>query len=136
MRGPAGRAGWSPLITRNVRVCHLVGIIAALRGKCHEVACGAEAESFPLDRVAEGLVLSRSVSSDGSMTLIQQRFASFAQDMEVPFLDLLPSYRESLEQLGCAIDELFLDPLHPTPLGHEIAARHIHKFLEAGGWLE
>ena len=73
--------------------------------------------------------------SGPNMTLIQERLAAFAEEAGVPFLDLLPAYRETLHEQDLEIGHLFVDPLHLTPQGHEIAAKRIYQFLVDLGWL-
>jgi len=76
------------------------------------------------------------MTTDPNMTVVQERMSAYAADAGVPFFDLLPVYRSVREERNLRLDELFVDPLHPTPLGHEIAAQHIYRFLADLDWIE
>jgi lysophospholipase L1-like esterase len=54
-----------------------------------------------------------------------------ADAVGVPFVDLLPSFREA----GLLRDEWPMDPLHPNAEGHALAARVLRRELESRGWL-
>jgi len=53
----------------------------------------------------------------------QKRLAEFCRSLRVPFLDLLPAFREQAE------DDLFLDITHLSPAGNDLAARTIGDYL-------
>ncbi len=59
----------------------------------------------------------------------QARLAQFAREHDVPFLDLLPTFRAYTHQHQLSAQDLFLDFCHPTKIGHAIAAREIRAFL-------
>lgn len=63
----------------------------------------------------------------------QTILADFARGRELPFLDLLPPLAAAQRARGLAQGALFLDGLHPTALGNELAAAELARFLVEGG---
>ncbi len=63
----------------------------------------------------------------------QARLAEFASAHSVPFLDLLPVFRDYARDHQLTAEELFLDSCHPSAIGHGIAATAIHAFLVEHG---
>ena len=66
----------------------------------------------------------------------QAKLSAFADEHGVPFLDLLPLFREHVVEQGLDPLTLFFDPLHLSATGHEVAAVAIHEFLAKQGWLD
>lgn len=65
----------------------------------------------------------------------QRRLAAFASEQGIEFLDLAPVMREALQRQGGELDALFLDALHLTPQGCEVAAEAIARRLIDGLYL-
>lgn len=71
----------------------------------------------------------------------QQTLAAFAQEEQVPFLDLLPALRplclreEVIRNTAPRWEGLAIMPdrVHPTPEGHEVAAREMFGFFHSVG---
>lgn len=64
----------------------------------------------------------------------QSVLADFAAQHNVPFLDLLASFREHVAEHNLKPSALYLDPLHFSPAGHDLAAQLIFEFLSNQGW--
>ncbi len=58
----------------------------------------------------------------------QGRLARIADELRVPFLDLLPAFRAAHRDVA-GVGPLFYDHCHPTPAGNEIVAREALVFL-------
>jgi len=56
----------------------------------------------------------------------QRRLERAASDLDVPYLDLLPVFRQAFREQETP---LFFDQCHPTPAGHGIVAEAILEFL-------
>lgn len=65
----------------------------------------------------------------------QRRLAGFAQEQGVELFDLTPSFRAALSAAGGDLDEFFIDALHLTPRGCEVAAEAIARKLVDGLYL-
>ncbi len=73
----------------------------------------------------------------------QQTLAAFAQEKQIPFLDLLPALRplclreEVIRNTAPRWEGLAIMPdrVHPTAEGHEVAAREMFDFFMREGWL-
>ena len=65
----------------------------------------------------------------------QRRLAEFAKEQGVEVLDLAPAFRSALAANGGDLDALFLDALHLTPAGCDLAAREVAKMLVDGLYL-
>ena len=59
----------------------------------------------------------------------QQQLARIAEELEVPMLDLLPSFRERHAEDSSS--KLFFDGMHLSELGHQVSAELIWEFLQA-----
>jgi lysophospholipase L1-like esterase len=51
----------------------------------------------------------------------------------IPVIDVNEPYRKAVEE-GAAADDLFWDLMHPTPLGHALAAGVLEQGLDNAGW--
>ncbi len=60
----------------------------------------------------------------------QEILTAFAEEEGVPMLDLLPVYRSAMRQQGITAGDLFLDWIHPSPLGDRISAEAIADFID------
>lgn len=73
----------------------------------------------------------------------QQTLAAFAQDRQIPFLDLLPAFRplclreEVIRNTAPRWEGLAIMPdrVHPIPEGHDVAAREMFDFFQREGLL-
>ena len=59
----------------------------------------------------------------------QQRFVTFCETRDLPYLDGLPRLRQASEQLG--LEQLYLDPVHLSPAGHRVWADALAAELRA-----
>jgi lysophospholipase L1-like esterase len=66
----------------------------------------------------------------------QNTLAAFAAEQNVPFLDLLPVFREELAARGADPTVLLDDRVHLAPAGHELTAAATFEFLKRLGWFE
>ena len=66
----------------------------------------------------------------------QEILAAFAQENGIPFLDLLPVFRNYIAKQGVNPSALFWDPVHFSAVGHDVAAVAIYNFIERQGWLD
>lgn len=64
----------------------------------------------------------------------QAVLADFAAEHQLPYLDLLPAFREHMSTTGVELRSLFADPLHFSAQGHGVAATSIAEFLRRLGW--
>jgi lysophospholipase L1-like esterase len=55
--------------------------------------------------------------------------ADFAQSRDIPFLDLLPIFRDEIAKRVIDPSVLLHDPLHLSSTGHALAAEAIFAFL-------
>ncbi len=62
-------------------------------------------------------------------SLPQTELAAFAHNHGVAFLDLLPIFRKYVQENNIDPTAMYYDPLHFSPLGHEVAAAAICDFL-------
>ena len=65
----------------------------------------------------------------------QSILAQFALEHDVPFLDLLPIFRDHLATSAGEPSALLLNSMHFSPAGHELAAQAIFDFLSVEGRL-
>jgi lysophospholipase L1-like esterase len=68
----------------------------------------------------------------------QEKLRAFANQNGVPLLDLLPAFRENEgSTLYLRNKSTTYDPVHPSEVGNQIAAREILRFMECSdpGWL-
>jgi hypothetical protein len=66
-------------------------------------------------------------------TPLQSELASWAETQRVPFLDLVPVFREAVVSAGERLN-FEIDP-HWTPAGHVVAAHAIQRWMEESGLL-
>jgi len=62
-----------------------------------------------------------------------QVFAALGACHGAPQVALTPPFRSALDR-GRQMDDLFLDMMHPTPLGQGIVAAQVDAALQAAGW--
>ena len=60
----------------------------------------------------------------------QQTIVSHVNSRGVPVLDLLPLFRQELQSTNKTVGDLFIDSVHLTQDGNEVAARWISNFAE------
>lgn len=65
----------------------------------------------------------------------QSILAQYAREHDVLFLDLLPVFREYFTTSSPDTSDLFLNAMHFSSAGHELASKAIFRFLSEGGWL-
>lgn len=75
------------------------------------------------------------IADPGASTVVQDRLRGFAEEHDVPFLDLLPVYTRTLGTGETAAAEAFQDTTHPTVRGHRIAGEATATFIESSGLL-
>lgn len=65
----------------------------------------------------------------------QSILAQYAHEHDVPFLDLLPVFRDHLMSSATDQSVLLLNAMHFSSAGHELAAQAIFDFISAEGFL-
>lgn len=104
-------------------------------GYLAEIVEAAQSEGIPVVMVAFPTAFQ--LNSQNHPDVAQRVFGALAAEAGVPFIDLLPVYREvcaEAEVNACEGYEnlLFADVwMHPNPFGHELAARALLPAIEA-----
>ncbi len=77
--------------------------------------------------------VSMQLSRDDLTAWPQEQIRRFAAEIDVPLLDLRPTYRRLIDREIATPNELYMDLTHPTVRGHQIATDAIVHFLETEG---
>ncbi|HON57824.1 MAG TPA: hypothetical protein PLJ38_12485, partial [bacterium] len=59
----------------------------------------------------------------------QKQMNRLCENMQIPYLDLLPILKKAVVDYNFEINNLFYDQCHHTPLGNEIIAKSIADFI-------
>jgi lysophospholipase L1-like esterase len=70
---------------------------------------------------------------DEGLDAPQRLLADYAARRGLAYLDLLPPLAQPLRNGACVLDDLFLDGVHPSARGVELAARSTARFLRERG---
>jgi hypothetical protein len=98
------------------------------------VMIGASEQVYP-DRWAATLAANPSMQNfRWDLGTPNRRLAAILDKAGIPYLDLLPVFRDAASQPG-APSFHFRHDGHWTPAGHKLAAQAIESFLREGGWL-
>ncbi len=62
--------------------------------------------------------------------LPQRTLAKRCRELGIPFLDLLPGFREAIGTGDVPAERAMIDAVHPTRLGHQVAGEALAAFLE------
>lgn len=95
--------------------------------QCRETRVGVVVVCFPIEQ---------QVLLPDAPTHPQAWLGKLMESLDVPFLDLLPVYRERCGTGPEAASRLFLDETHPTVLGNQIAAEALVTLLMEAGLVE
>ena len=110
----------------------LDGEVEARGARLVVVIIGASEQVYP-DRWAATLAANPSMQSlRWDLETPNRRLTAILNEAGIPYLDLLPTFRDAASQSG-APPLHFRHDGHWTPSGHELAARAIASFLREGG---
>jgi lysophospholipase L1-like esterase len=96
-----------------------------------EMARLAKQHKFQLVMVA--FPVSNQVEAARLYDYPQQRLSRIARTLNVPYLDLLPGFRNDFEMNKKEGERLFYDNCHLTVRGHQVTARAMYPFLKQAG---
>jgi lysophospholipase L1-like esterase len=65
----------------------------------------------------------------------QARLASFCRERDLPMVDLREPLITAMQSRGLTEYDLYMDAIHPHPLGYAIIAEHLCKVVAELGWL-